>query len=156
MAKYKNPVLRGFYPDPSICRVGDTFYMVNSTFAYFPGVPVFFSKNLGDWKQIGNVLDRKSQLPLENCGHSEGIYAPSIRYSGGKYYLITTNVGAGGNFVVAAEHPEGPGRAGAGVSGTTEELYTLVRQYLNHPFCDDFCNMQGYRFCKKFIFLDTA
>lgn len=108
MAKYKNPVLRGFYPDPSICRVGDTFYMVNSTFAYFPGVPVFFSKNLGDWKQIGNVLDRKSQLPLENCGHSEGIYAPSIRYSGGKYYLITTNVGAGGNFVVAAEHPEGP------------------------------------------------
>lgn len=53
MAKYKNPVLRGFYPDPSICRVGDTFYMVNSTFAYFPGVPVFFSKNLGDWKCVG-------------------------------------------------------------------------------------------------------
>ena len=108
MAKYKNPVLKGFYPDPSVCRVGDTFYMVNSTFAYFPGVPVFSSKNMGDWKQIGNILNRESQLPLENCGHSDGIYAPTIRYSDGKYYMITTNVGAGGNFVVTAEHPEGP------------------------------------------------
>lgn len=108
MPEYKNPVLRGFYPDPSICRVGDTFYMVNSTFAYFPGIPVFSGENPGKWKQIGNVLDRKSQILLENCEHSEGIYAPTIRYHDGKYYLITTNISGGGNFVVTAEHPQGP------------------------------------------------
>lgn len=104
----RNPILSGFYPDPSICRVGEWFYMVNSTFAYFPGIPVFRSRDLACWEQIGNVLERNSQVPLEGCGHSEGIYAPTIRYYEGVYYVIATNVSGGGNFIVTARQPEGP------------------------------------------------
>ena len=103
-----NPILSGFCPDPSICRVGEDYYLVTSSFAYFPGVPIFHSKDLANWEQIGNVLDRESQLPLGNCRHSEGIYAPTIRYHEGVYYMITTNVTAGGNFLVTAEDPKGP------------------------------------------------
>lgn len=108
MIKVKNPILPGFYPDPSICRVGEDFYIVNSTFAYFPGVPVWHSKDLAHWQQIGNVLDRNSQLPLEGCQHSQGIFAPVIRYWDGVFYMITTNVSAGGNFIVTAKDPSGP------------------------------------------------
>ncbi len=108
MLQARNPILSGFYPDPSICRVGDDFYLVNSSFAYFPGVPIWHSKNLADWKQIGNVLDRNSQIPLQKSGHSGGIFAPTIRYYGGVYYMITTNVSGGGNFIVTAAKPEGP------------------------------------------------
>lgn len=104
----RNPVLNGFYPDPSICRVGDTYYMVNSTFVYFPGVPVFQSKNLAEWAQIGHVLERPSQMPVEGLLHSQGIYAPTIRYHNGTYYMITTNVPEKGNFIVTASQPEGP------------------------------------------------
>lgn len=108
MVQYKNPILPGFHPDPSIMRVGDTFYLVNSTFAYFPGVPIYKSKDLVNWTQIGNVLDREDNLPLEGARHSGGIYAPTIRYHAGTYYMITTNIEHGGNFVVTAEKPEGP------------------------------------------------
>ncbi len=65
MITVTNPILKGFYPDPSICRVDDTYYLINSTFTYFPGVPIFESKDLAHWTQIGNILDRKEQLPLE-------------------------------------------------------------------------------------------
>ena len=108
MPTVKNPILSGFYPDPSICRVGDTYYIVNSTFAYFPGVPVFASKDLCHFRQIGNILDRPSQLPLGNDGMSRGIFAPTIRYYDGVYYMITTNVSFGGNFIVTATDPAGP------------------------------------------------
>ncbi len=64
MSKVRNPILSGFYPDPSICRAGDRYYIVNSTFAYFPGVPVFESRDLKHYHQIGNILTRDSQLPL--------------------------------------------------------------------------------------------
>ncbi len=104
----KNPILPGFCPDPSICRVGADYYLVVSSFAYFPGVPVFHSKDLAHWEQIGNALERASQLPLEGCGHSQGIYAPTIRYHDGTFYMITTNVSAGGNFIVTAKDPAGP------------------------------------------------
>ncbi len=103
-----NPVLCGFYPDPSICRVDKDFYLVNSSFSYFPGVPVFHSRDLAHWEQIGNVLDREEQLPLAGSEISQGIYAPTIRYYNGIYYMITTNVSSGGNFIVTAEKPEGP------------------------------------------------
>lgn len=104
----KNPILSGFYPDPSICRVENDFYLVHSSFAYFPGVPIFHSKNLADWTQIGNILNRKSQLPLKNSKHSGGIFAPTIRYHENTYYMITTNVSGGGNFIVTATNPRGP------------------------------------------------
>ena len=104
----KNPLLSGFYPDPSICAVGDDYYLVNSSFAYFPGIPIMHSKDLAHWEQIGNVLDREEQLPLEGAAHSQGIFAPTIRYYDGVFYVICTNVTHGGNFIVTATNPAGP------------------------------------------------
>ena len=107
-AQSVNPVIPGFHPDPSVCRVGDKFYLVNSTFQYFPGVPIFESTDMQHWKQIGNVLDREEQLPLKGGTSWTGIYAPTIRYNDGTYYMITTNVGNGGNFFVTSHDPKGP------------------------------------------------
>ncbi len=107
-AQIKNPILPGFYPDPSICRVNKDYYLVNSSFSYFPGVPIFHSTDLVHWKQIGHVLDRPSQLNLNGQGISEGIFAPTIRYCKGIFYLITTATGGLGNFFVTAKNPAGP------------------------------------------------
>lgn len=98
--KYRNPIISGYHPDPSICRVGEDFYLVNSTFEFFPGVPVYHSKNLANWELIGYTLDRESQLKLEGCRPSGGIYAPTIRWHDGMFYMTTTNVSNGGNFIV--------------------------------------------------------
>lgn len=103
-----NPILPGFYPDPSICAVGDDFYLVNSSFAYFPGIPIMHSKDLAHWEQIGNACDRESQLPLGDTGHSRGLFAPTIRYHEGTFYIICTNVSYGGNFIITAQNPAGP------------------------------------------------
>ena len=73
---YTNPVIPGFYPDPSICRIGDDYYLVTSSFEYSPGVPLFHSKDLVNWRQIGHCLTTEQQLPLANAGSSGGIYAP--------------------------------------------------------------------------------
>lgn len=108
MTTAKNPILSGFYPDPSICAVGEDFYMVNSTFAYFPGLPIMHSRDLAHWEQIGNVMERAEQLPLKGCGHSQGLFAPTIRYNNGTYYVICTNVSYGGNYIVTAKNPAGP------------------------------------------------
>ena len=106
--KYSNPILTGFYPDPSICRVGDKYYMVNSTFAYFPGIPVFESTDLIHWEQIGNVIDRPSQLDLNGIETSMGVFAPTIRYFNKTFYVINTNVPKQGNFYMTATDPRGP------------------------------------------------
>lgn len=106
--RVNNPILPGFYPDPSVCRVGEDYYLVTSTFAYFPGVPIFHSKDLVNWKQIGNILDREEQLNLAGATHSGGIFAPTLRYHEGTFYMITTNVSHGGNFIVTAKDPAGP------------------------------------------------
>ena len=98
MSVYENPIIPGFYPDPSICRVGEDYYLVNSSFEFFPGVPLWHSRDLVNWEQIGHVLTRESQLPLGNAWTSGGIYAPTIRYHDGRFYMITTNCGGGGNF----------------------------------------------------------
>jgi alpha-N-arabinofuranosidase len=105
---FSNPIISGFYPDPSICRVGDDYYTVHSSFEYFPGVPIFHSKDLVHWRQIGYCLTRKSQLPLDKVRASGGIYAPTLRYHKGKFYMVTTNVDGGGNFYVTAVNPAGP------------------------------------------------
>jgi xylan 1,4-beta-xylosidase len=105
---YVNPILAGFYPDPSIARVGDDYYLVVSSFAYFPGVPIFRSRDLVHWTQIGSVLDRPSQLNLDSAGISRGIFAPVIRHRAGTYYMITTLIDRGGNFFVTATDPAGP------------------------------------------------
>lgn len=106
--EYKNPVLPGFFPDPSICKAGDDFYMINSSFGYFPGVPIFQSKNLVNWTQIGYVLDREEQLPLANAQTTLGIFAPTIRFHNGLFYMTTTNISDKGNFYVTAKNPAGP------------------------------------------------
>lgn len=105
---FRNPIIPGFHPDPSICRVGDDYYMVHSTFEYFPGVPIFHSRDLVNWEQIGHCLTRRSQLPLEGCRASGGIYAPTLRWHDGTFYMITTNVCGMGNFYVTATDPAGP------------------------------------------------
>lgn len=106
---YRNPVIAGFHPDPSIVRVGGDYYLVNSSFAYFPGLPIFHSRDLVNWKQIGHALSRRSQLRFENRqGMSRGIFAPTIRFHDGLFYIITTDVDGIGNFYITAADPAGP------------------------------------------------
>lgn len=107
-AQIKNPILPGFYPDPSICRVDDDYFLVNSSFSFYPGVPIFHSRDLIHWEQIGHILNRPSQLNITNQRISAGIYAPTLRYNNGTYYMITTFVEGGGNFFVSAKSPVGP------------------------------------------------
>lgn len=98
--KYQNPVLKGFYPDPSVCCANGRYYLVCSSFQYFPGVPLFESDDLVNWKQIGNVLTRKSQVELEKINSSGGVFAPTIRYNNGRFYMVTTNDTTHRNFYV--------------------------------------------------------
>ena len=108
---FRNPILPGCYPDPSICRVDDDYYLVTSTFEYFPGLPIFHSRDLVHWHQIGHVLNRPSQLPIEGVRSSGGLYAPTIRFSQGMFYVINTLVDGktkSGNFIVTATDPAGP------------------------------------------------
>lgn len=106
--KFKNPIISGFYPDPSICKVENNFYLVTSSFEYFPGVPIFHSTDLVNWNQIGHCLTTTQQLSLNQTPSSCGIYAPTIRYHEGIFYVVTTNVLEGGNFFVTATNPDGP------------------------------------------------
>jgi xylan 1,4-beta-xylosidase len=106
--QFQNPILAGFYPDPSITRAGDAFYMVTSSFAYFPGVPIFKSTDLVNWESLGYVLTRPEQVNIVDAGVSRGIFAPAIRYHDGTFYMITTNVDGGGNFIVTTTDPAGP------------------------------------------------
>lgn len=104
-----NPLLPGCYPDPSICRVGNDYYIVNSSFAFFPGVPIWHSTDLTNWEQLGYVLNRPSQLPMyDGLRISGGIYAPDIKYNphNGLFYMITTAVDGGGNFFVTTDDPK--------------------------------------------------
>jgi xylan 1,4-beta-xylosidase len=105
---YTNPILAGFYPDPSICRVGNDYYLVNSSFAYFPGLPLFHSKDLVNWKQIGHAMDREEQLDQTNAGVSRGLFAPTIRYHNGIFYILCTLIDKKGNFIITAKDPKGP------------------------------------------------
>ncbi|HEX3075584.1 MAG TPA: glycoside hydrolase family 43 protein [Lachnospiraceae bacterium] len=110
--QYSNPIIPGFHPDPSICLVGEDYYLVTSSFEYFPGIPLFHSKDLIHWEQIGHCISRNDQLSLaKGFPNSVGIYAPTIRYHNGRFYVITTNVtysdNGGGNFIVWTDDPFG-------------------------------------------------
>lgn len=98
--QYQNPILRGMYPDPSVCRAGDRYYMVCSSMNYFPGVPLFESEDMVNWKPIGHCLTRESQLNLAGAEIISGIFAPTIRYHGGRFYMVTTNAVRHENFYV--------------------------------------------------------
>ena len=105
---YRNPILQGFYPDPSITRAGDDYYLVSSTFAWFPGIPVFRSRDLVSWTQIGNAIDRPDMLDFGRLGLSRGVFAPTIEHHDGIFYILNTCVDCGGNFIITARDPAGP------------------------------------------------
>ncbi|WHP16235.1 glycoside hydrolase family 43 protein [Cellulomonas sp. ES6] len=116
MTTVPNPLLPGCYPDPSVCRVGDDYYLVTSTFEYLPGLPVFHSRDLASWEQIGHVVDRPGQLDYTGLASSSGLYAPTIRHHDGRFWVICTLVDQAaatrepgrGNFLVTATDPAGP------------------------------------------------
>jgi xylan 1,4-beta-xylosidase len=102
------PVVPGFHPDPSIVRVGDTYWMVVSSFEYAPGVPLFRSTDLRSWEQVGHVLARPSQLDVSAAPGSGGITAPTLRHHDGRFWMITTNLADGGwQTLVSTEDPLG-------------------------------------------------
>lgn len=106
--KIKNPIIPGFYPDPSICRVGDDFYLACSSFELCPGIPVFHSKDLAHWEQISYAMTPENGFHVEkNCGNG-GVMAPTLRYHNGLYYIINTNYSDKGNYIVTAKNPAGP------------------------------------------------
>ncbi len=107
-ATFNNPILAGFNPDPSICSVGEDYYLVTSTFAYFPGIPVMHSKDLVHWNQIGAAITRTEQMDMSDQGMSRGLFAPTISYHEGTFYIICTLIDRGGNFIVTAKDPAGP------------------------------------------------
>ncbi len=108
---FHNPIVKGGYPDPSICRVGDTYYMVSSSFSYFPSLPVFRSRDLVHWEQIANAISRPEQLDFKDCDSSEGLWAATIRYHDGMFYIVNTLDVHGRteryNFIVTAADPAG-------------------------------------------------
>jgi alpha-N-arabinofuranosidase len=105
---YQNPVAAGFFPDPSITRRGDDYYMVLSSFSYTPGLPILHSTDLVNWQLVGHALNRASQVDMSGMQVSRGIFAPTIRYQDGTFYLVTTVVDKGGNFILTATDPAGP------------------------------------------------
>jgi len=107
-SQYRNPIIAGYYPDPSVTRVGETYYLVNSSFAHFPGLPVFKSRDLVNWTQIGNAIDRPDQFDFNGKALSQAIFAPDISWHNGTFYIVGTCVGCKGNFVMTAQDPAGP------------------------------------------------
>ena len=100
MMRYQNPIVPGFYPHPSVCEANGKYYLVTSSFQYFPGVPLFESDDLINWTQIGHVLTRPTQVQLGHVPSSGGVFAPTIRYHDGRFYMVTTNDTTHENFYV--------------------------------------------------------
>lgn len=113
MTTATNPILPGCYPDPSICRVGDEFFLVTSTFEYLPGLPIMRSRDLVRWETIGHAIDRSGMLDFDGIRSSGGLYAPTIRHDGERFWIVCTLVdqqddARGGNFVITAKDAAGP------------------------------------------------
>lgn len=104
--KYQNPIIRGFHPDPSICRVGSDYYLVTSTFEYFPGIALFHSRDLVNWKQIGNCITRPGQLDYAKFKDSGGVWAPTIRCYKGRFY-VTAAIDGMGNMIMHTDDING-------------------------------------------------
>jgi xylan 1,4-beta-xylosidase len=105
---YRNPIIPGFHPDPSIVRVGKDYYLVNSSFGWFPGLPIYHSRDLIGWRQIGNAIDQPGMFDLEKVGINRGLFAPTIRWHQGLFYIINTCIDCGLNFIITARNPKGP------------------------------------------------
>lgn len=105
---FRNPVIPGFQPDPSIVRVGNEFYLVTSTFSWFPGLPIYRSTDLVNWRLVGHAIDRPGQVDFSGLGTNRGLFAPAITHHGGKFWIVNTCIDCKGNFVITADKPEGP------------------------------------------------
>ncbi|TAH55464.1 MAG: glycoside hydrolase family 43 protein [Treponema sp.] len=105
---YRNPVVPGFHPDPSVCRVGPDFYLVVSSFEFFPGLPVFHSTNLVNWEPISFAWHRESQFDMAGAGASRGLFAPTIRFHAGEFFITVTDVSGTGNCILRSGTPYGP------------------------------------------------
>ena len=105
---FRNPVLPGFHPDPSIVKVGDDFYAVTSTFSWYPGLPIMHSTDLVNWRQIGNAIDRPGMVDFGGLGTNRGLFAPAITHHDGKFWITNTCIECGDNFVITADDPAGP------------------------------------------------
>lgn len=103
---YKNPIIRGFNPDPSICRVGCDYYLVTSSFEYFPGIPIYHSKDLINWTMINHCISNPQQLDYKIFGNSGGIWAPTIRYNNGRFY-VTATIDKLGNMIMHTDDING-------------------------------------------------
>lgn len=103
--QFINPIISGYAPDPSIVRAGDDYYMVTSSFVHFPGLPIYHSKDMVSWRQVGNAIARPSQADFSGMKVSQGLMAPAIAYHDGLYYIVCTNRK---NFVITAKNPAGP------------------------------------------------
>lgn len=106
--QFRNPILPGFHPDPSLTRVGEDYYLVTSTFAYFPGLPIHHSRDLVNWRLLGHAIDRPGQLDFTGLGLSRGVFAPTISHRDGTFYILNTCVDCGGNYLITAQDPAGP------------------------------------------------
>ncbi len=106
--KMKNPIIPGFYPDPSICRVGDDYYLACSSFELCPAIPIFHSKDLAHWEQICYAMTTENGFHVEKNTGNGGVMAPTIRYNNGLFYIINTNFSDKGNYIITAENPAGP------------------------------------------------
>lgn len=108
MVTVKNPIISGFYPDPSICRVDEDYYLVCSSFELYPGIPIFHSKDLANWELIGHALTVDNDFYVRANSYTGGVMAPTIRYHNGLFYIIVMNYSIEQNIMLTAEHPSGP------------------------------------------------
>src|SRR3979490_1829724 len=120
-----NPAVPGFHPDPSACRVGEDYYLACSSFEYFPGIPLFHSRDLVRWEPIGHVIERAGQLALENVPTLGGAWAPTIRFHNGRFWVVVTDAMGRGSLIFTTDIPEGPWSDGLvmqGVSGIDPDI----------------------------------
>lgn len=110
-----NPILPGFNPDPSICRVGDDYFIATSTFEWYPGVQIHHSRDLANWTLAKRPLERKSQLDMRGNPDSCGVWAPCLSHADGMFWLVYTDVKRfdgsfkdAHNYIVTAPSIEGP------------------------------------------------
>jgi xylan 1,4-beta-xylosidase len=123
---FTNPIVPGFHPDPSVCRVGDTYYLACSSFEYLPGIPVFRSPDLQDWTLVGHVATRPGQLDPRETPTGGGAWAPTLRHHDGLFHLIITEaMGGRGTVLFTAGDPAGPWSDGVvldGLSGIDPDI----------------------------------
>ncbi len=106
-AQIENPILPGFNPDPTICRVDSDYYICTSSFTWYPGLPIYRSRDLRHWEKVANAIDRPGMVTLDGVRDKDGVWAPTLRHHGGKWYLFC-NVSNGGNFYITANDVRGP------------------------------------------------